>query len=655
MEADFTYVAHGPSYTPRVKKKGALSAFNMPSSEYPENSITAESFYDLPSSSTGRRDKGKGRAVEEQTGGLTQEESPDLSSPAQPSKERSFYPSSPPSKEVVEADVSEPDLPELVTPLDRNIAEPVNPPLAGRQRIERYTPNISRVVEKAGILSDALEIDEAMRMAEQHFGHGVGNNAPPTPESRQDTPPTRPDGQQEDSPTQGKIPADSATDVHVEYPSLDGMLSPPPSQEAQAAASNKAGKQTPSNNKSKIFSHVRQSISGPSSLASSSTPKSALKMATTTTTTTTEMSWQSTAKSQISHGPSVHFNDEEQESSEITNSSDLRARDASVDDVEDTIAMDELDDESMADQSFDLRGNLVQEDTQTMIERAAAREAQWQAERDENARRAREVGVFEILSDDDDAEEAPVNESYSRSFQPGERTRLREEEYARERSTVRRRAAEVGAITIDDTTVAPGEDTIANMNNTTAFNDSLARHLDSGNLASSPFRLPERISVSPSPAGSSASRNSTASASSPPVIDLTADSVRAKTRAPRTRTQKWTTDNYRTLAAILKSSGTIPLATKRYSVMMNAAMVPELIEPEVLDLMGLDEEGYMVLDARESAAVERFVERERKVGVKWNKVEVVRRVAGVRICALRARVERMRTEAARSRGMALPR
>jgi hypothetical protein len=96
----------------------------------------------------------------------------------------------------------------------------------------------------------------------------------------------------------------------------------------------------------------------------------------------------------------------------------------------------------------------------------------------------------------------------------------------------------------------------------------------------------------------------------------------------------WTAENYKHLDAILASRSTDPAkATKCYKVQLER---PErLLGRELVASLKLDSEGYLQLDRKESAAVERFLRREQMSGRDWGLVEVVRRVAGMKVAEKR--------------------
>ncbi|KAF8542852.1 hypothetical protein BDD12DRAFT_329447 [Trichophaea hybrida] len=228
-EADFTYMPNGISYTPRTKQKNGLFFSDSGSPLFKDNPVGTETFYGIPSSSSKPRDGGKGKAVDGSKGEITPEESPDHMSPSRRGvpKNQSFYPSSPPFEVVIPSPKKSIATPSLGK---RNHDADVPDAPASRKRTDRETPSLIRVQEASEIMSDALDVDEAMTMAEQHFGDGF--EGPPTPESK-DQSPEADEEMENHSGSYANLPKIFVqSEVDDSYPSFDttGIPSPPLSQ-----------------------------------------------------------------------------------------------------------------------------------------------------------------------------------------------------------------------------------------------------------------------------------------------------------------------------------------------------------------------------------------------------------------------------------------
>jgi len=635
-EADFTYMPNGVSYTPRTKQKNDLFFSDPGSPLFKDNPVGIETFYGIPSSPSKPRDKGKGKAVEGSRGDITPEESP---GPVSPSgcgvpKDQSFYPSSPPFEVVIPSPRKTIATPSLGK---RSHDADVPDAPASRRRTDRETPSLIRVREASEIMSDALDVDEVMTMAEQHFGDGF--EGPPTPESKEQSPawPATDEEMENLSGSYSNLPKILVQSEEVSYPSLNitGIPSPPLSQHPELlsppAKTPEAAPVLPvpapssgiANYFARIFSPLKR---GGSSKATTPGTKPQ---------TPVPMSW---APSEPAKTPDtdrlVHFADNPSKTGE------------------------------------------------THGDQTAILEAEWAREREENIRRAQEVGAITIS---DVTIPSPV----------GDRTKALQEEWERERSLVRRQAKEVGAISIDDTQEEEEEeeesfegDEVLNQD-TAAFEESLARHIESeerGISGLSPFmtvaknetmtttatksRINTKVFTtrsiassrsSPPPSAASTfatttagyattrerahiyTTNTTTTASASEADDEAAGNNMLLDSLLDTLTQPtianssgltWTKENYRHLAAIVSSRSTDPQATNKwYSVQLDR---PErLLAREVVEALELDKDMYLQLTSKECAAVERFCRREAVKGREWDVIEVVRRTAGLRVAAVR--------------------
>lgn len=229
-------------------------------------------------------------------------------------------------------------------------------------------------------------------------------------------------------------------------------------------------------------------------------------------------------------------------------------------------------------------------------------ETQWALERQSVSRRAAEVGAITIDSDSDAPSSpprgisTPPSTSSPASQPPGDRTQLLEEQWAADRRAVIDRAQEIGAITIhgdeSDVLIIPR----AAVEDTADFNASLARHI---------------------------------------VSD---DSSQLLSSSPKQQSQflpqhlLWKPAHYAHLQAVLKSSSTKERGEMEYAVQITKGH-PALKGVE-LEELGVDSQGWLRLSGKEAAAVERFCDREKRKGTEWGRREVVRRVAGLKISEL---------------------
>lgn len=610
-EADFTHMPDGASYTPRPKKRhaGIELPENLPLFE---DSVGVDSFYGLPESSgqtpgqTPDR-KGKGRAIKR--------------SPLQAAEE-SLYPSSPPFHVLIENTpskrVASPTLPE---------GPPSRPQ---RRRIDRDTPDLTRVVEGSSMLSDAVEVSEPMEMRNQEFGSGITRPAQqPTPES-EGYGSMSDDGTNADDRTKSSQLQFSSPPSSKNSPNSSTLLSPPQSQDAEP----------------EVPPHRRPLLSS---------PKSALR----STPTKKKRSWWPLGAATTPSGRSVHFNEDPVDS--------------------------ELSPPALEGQSVSL----------------ASLEAEWAREREENAQ---EVGAITILPEEDES---------------SHRLNLElDKQWAREREDVRQKAAEVGAITIGDSSetmpsVSPAADKTVGgssfLQDTAAFEESLAKHIAneeksvvpsspsqsdvtaSSEVVKAPTKVPttkasisshptsppttvvpssttgypdvttrERALIQPSSISSISSATSDADDLTPAATNGSQNGQNAKilpsdllsfiSEAPSTTscqataststasaTEDWTSKEYQHLLLILRSSRTIPIPGKRLAVEL---IDPKKNLPDVIDRLYMDtssgkESNFMILTELETAAVGRFLSREKRMGNIWEEGEAARGVASMVIARKR--------------------
>ncbi|KAI5858687.1 hypothetical protein BZA05DRAFT_10734 [Tricharina praecox] len=532
IEADFSYISTGRSFTPQAEHRSSNRAA---SPLFEDDPVTQESFYGLPDSSTSR-DKGKGKQKQgDET--TTQKES--------------FYPSSPPLRVVIP---SPQKAQSIVTPAQGNKREheddiPDAP--ASKRRTNRETPNLTLVREASEIMSDALEVEESMQMIEEEFGNDF--DGPPTPESQEEEDKTN--EMQDDSRPYPTLPQSYVEpgQEEISYPTVDttvdttGIPSP-------TSSLPQVSPPAPTGYLARIFSPFKWTPSKPVIPAPVHAPSSAQT---------------SSGLPRTPGGRSVHFEDET---------------------------------------SIDAR------------QRAADRTALVESEA--TGKNATEVGS-------------------STSQLVGDATKALLEEWDRQRSDVRRQAEVVGAITIDDETES-------------ALNERSARET-SPPPATLKFKKPATVASSSRTSTSTATaagttprmlekQAATATASSsrpsppPPqareetLIDSLLDEITTVSTAPSGLV--WSKAEYRHLDLVLSSSSTSPSqATKCYKVLLDR---PErILAKEVVSSLALDEKGFLVLSRKESAAVDRFMKRERTKGKEWSLVEVVRRTAGIKIAGRR--------------------
>ncbi|TGZ81713.1 hypothetical protein EX30DRAFT_395492 [Ascodesmis nigricans] len=244
--------------------------------------------------------------------------------------------------------------------------------------------------------------------------------------------------------------------------------------------------------------------------------------------------------------------------------------------------------------------------------RTAILQAEWAQEREEVRRRAQEVGALTINSDntDDDGSHTPHDDddddNQTNPQAPGDRTRLLEQQWAADRAAVTAAALEAGAITIhsDDSSVRitpPGS--------------------QSAPSTDGDYRGQETIDFEASLANHLA--NQSGIVCSPKPARYAADML--------PQHLLWKPAQYAHLLNVLGSRSTPKTCPTKYEVLilMKHPMLRGWTEK-----VGVDEEGWMELTGKEAASVERFVRREKVMGRGWSREEVVRRVAGIRIARI---------------------
>lgn len=438
--------------------------------------------------------------------------------------ERAFFASSPPF-------IPSQNKSSGATPRNKRTHETdVSGSSASRRKTAHRTPSLARIREASEVISDGLDADESMAMAEQDVGVGFGG--PPTPESQEQYPPLGAMADDADSSYPSLLDLSNQPEVEVLYPSLDptGIPSPPLSQAAVLTTTGYIGQILPPFKNSEPIKPVTAST------APTAPP---------------------TNTSRVPRTRSVHLEDE--------TSLDARVRE---------------------------------------FDRVVMLETKWAREREENIQRARGMKVISIDETDEDRAKALL------------------EDWERERTLVRKQARETGAITIDDT---EEENTTARDTAGPSTTRSAEPRTDNTTLVSVSKRgmaIPSSNIIAPT-TGHSVLQDSILD-----DIDITIATSSGLT---------WTKENYKRLSTILVSKSTDPkTCKKRYSVQLDRPA--RLLSTEVLTLLDLDADGYLRLSTTESAAVDRFCRREKAFGRDWKKTEVVRRVAGLRVADVRARV-----------------
>ena len=588
--AGFTYMLDDLSFTPRKQKSGAISGSQL----FKDSPIGTQTFYGIPPSPSSSppkpRDKGKGKAVEDASASkIKQQQEKRLRPPKSPNRAGPSQPrdqSSPPFRVVIPTPSRG-----LATPYRRIHDAEIPDAPASRRRTDRETPSLVRVREASEIMSDALDVDEAMAMTEQRFGEGF--EGPRTPESQGDSPqPPAATAAAAAAATTHQTTGDdlvsypSIPQVHVQpeadvsYPSLDatGIPSPPPSQHPDRSPPTKTPEPAP----------VPRPEQAPPSSSGSYFARifSPLKFRASSKSATPTASTSETAAPTLSAAPG-----------------------GPPSEIPDTGRSVRFAPQSSPGGSGD---------------RTAALEAEWAREREENIRKAQEVGAITI------SDTPPPTHAGWR----------------RERSLVRRQAKEAGAIAITDTegersysiaitphierkALAPPSPFLAKEEAKSKIHTNAST---ATNIASSRFSLPYAASSSGNHATTTTTTTGTCSESDDGTL---ADSLLDMLSQPAAASGLvWTKEHYRHLSAIVSSRSTDPKSAETgYSVQLDRP--GRLLAREVVAALELDGDMYLALTPKECAAVERFLRREKAKGAEWDVTEVVRRTAGLRVAALR--------------------
>ena len=529
VEADFTYISDGRSFTPKV---GHRSSNRAESPLFEDDPVTQESFYGLPDSSPPRY-KGKGKVVEEEED--------------ETATRKESFPPSPPFRVVIPY-TRRSESQSIATPAPGNKrgpeADAPDAP-ASKRCTDRETPNLTLVREASEIMSDALEVEESMQMIEEEFGNDF--DGPPTPESQENVIDEMEDDPRPD-PTRPQICLQPEQEEKISYPTLDDTaISSPTSRLPQESPP------APTGYLARIFSPFRRTPSRPATPSPAHAP----------------------AEAPTHSGPShtrsrsVHFEDET---------------------------------------SLDAR------------QRAAARTEMVEIE--ETAKYTEEVGSTTLR---------PVSDA----------TKALLAEWDRQRSDVCRQAKEVGAITINDSTESNEHSNRENSSSPIALKFKKPATTASSNRTSTTtkqdttpetFKKPVTIASSSRPSPPTTTANAD-TAREETLTDSLLDDITAIPPTPISGLV-WSKADYRHLDLILSSSSTSPSqATKCYKVQLDR---PErILAREVVASLALDEEGYLTLSRKESAAVDRFLRREKTKGREWTLVEIVRRTAGMRVAQVR--------------------
>jgi hypothetical protein len=108
----------------------------------------------------------------------------------------------------------------------------------------------------------------------------------------------------------------------------------------------------------------------------------------------------------------------------------------------------------------------------------------------------------------------------------------------------------------------------------------------------------------------------------------------------------WGDKHYQHVDAIFRSRRTKPVQTGTdpetgepiYLQFAINVLFDPLITPDMMDELDMDEHARIALMPKESATVLRFMEREKRAGTYWTRLEVLRRVAGMIVADARRRV-----------------
>jgi hypothetical protein len=266
----------------------------------------------------------------------------------------------------------------------------------------------------------------------------------------------------------------------------------------------------------------------------------------------------------------------------------------------------------------------------------AAWEDEWEKERHENIRRAQEVGAITIAD----------------SSKIGERTKLLFEDLERERSMVRRQAKEVGAITINDEDTLDAENIDAMLPAASEESPTVNRSPSHNAKKTNTTRRrreyahisANRSKAIPGPSSSPAVLPRWASDAGADELFTLMPPLVSTLSAPLSANLVWKREHYAHLSALLSSSSTAKEPLKGLCEIVLDR--PErILSSDVVAKLDLDKDGFLRLDDIECRAVERFLRREKAQGRLWQKLEVLRRMAGIKIAEIRRTVRKGKEKA----------
>jgi hypothetical protein len=656
--ADFTHYSNGVSYTPRGGNRAIFDETD--SAIIQDNPIGPDTFHGLPSSSM-PRDKGKGKAVEGLKGEITQEEL--LSQQAR--QETSVYPSSPPFRVVVPSPTKSKD---IITPAlgQKRGQEADIPDAPASKRTSRDTPSLVRVRRASDVMSDALEVDVPMAMVQQNFGNGF--EAPPTPESQ--------DEQAHNSISYPNLPETSS---FVGDASMNdtGIPSPTPSG-AQSAASKSP--ESGAGLLSRIFTPLKRVV------LAAQVPNSAAHAEAITTSRPPRGSPTPAARLVATVHPDGETSTEDQQSllersepveedsaQAITNETTIQeARAASMERTK--ALLEEWERERLeVRQQANAVGAITIDDSDTEEDEIYEDEgpySQSQSESQPSQSQSQSIQSQSFQSQPSQSSQSSQSQtsqsqwSQSQSFQSQSQSQSQsfqsQSSFQSQTSHARQLDRETAAY--EESLVQQIESEEEGRHTPRPRPFGIRNHSSSRQPASSSFASSSKIaartrgftprfsprvenSISSSHAATpreqghistTSSSGFAADISNNAQADTLLDSI-STIAGPSSSSSSglvWTAENYKHLDAILASKSTDPAkATKCYKVQLDR---PErLLGRDVLESLKLDKDGYLQLDRKESAAVERFLRREQMVGRDWGLVEVVRRVAGMKVAEKR--------------------
>ncbi|KAA8895593.1 hypothetical protein FN846DRAFT_894015 [Sphaerosporella brunnea] len=638
VEADFIYYSSGASYAPRG---GTRTAFAQPGSSNFEDDPTDATY--RPPSSSKRKYKGKGKAVEGTDGEITSEKL----SPGYTQKEQSFYPSSPPFTVVISAPSASGGTTTPAQGQKRGHGGfATNAPVSDR-RANREIPSLIGGHEVGELMTDHLDLDEPMAKVQQNLGNH--HEAPPTPESQVHS------SMDHDSKSHSNL-TDTSTSAEdgSSVPANDtGIPSPTPSRDKQAKWS------SPDDAPgilSRILSPLKRAA------LATQVPNSAAHVEEARAQTPTRRSCTPMAHL-------VRFEDETSaegrqrlfERTAMMQADWAKEREENVKHAEEVGAITVND------------TMTIQEMRAASTERTKALLAEWERERLQVRQQANEMGA--IVVDDTATEvdeesfeasptqsfatapttqsfiesrgqsfsELPVGQSFSESYTDsrGQSFSTFSESQGQSFSTWRTQSfSESRGQSFTNLPVGQSFSESRSRSRSQSF-ESQATEVFQGSGPSA--HNDHHSSATPQPAipPFPSSSKTTAPISSTPhagdsVPDSLLDSITTVTNASSTTKDGlvWKAEHYENLEMVLSSKSTNPAeASKCYKVQLDR---PErLLSREVMASLDVDADGFLRLDRKESAAVERFLRREKAVGRDWGLVEVVRRVAGMKVAESR--------------------